>query len=114
MYLNLILQILRLNRKQKTPEPLKTSKIPTNPKEIHLPQPRLSLRILHPIPNTLQNARERGYADAGADEDCDFELEDVFGGGAEGAVDVDAGEDPAERGVVSEVAGFVFFLVGGR
>lgn len=41
------------------------------------------------VPDVLEDAGPGGDADAGADEDGDFVVEDVFGGGAVGSVDAD-------------------------
>ena len=78
MDLNMIIHILRLNRKQQAPKPLETPKIPTHPEEVDFPQPRLLLRVVHPVPDALENGCEGCDADTGADEDGGLVFEDVF------------------------------------
>lgn len=108
MDLNMIIHVLRLNSEEQAAEPLETPKVPADPEEVHFAQPRLLLRVVHAVPDALEDGGERGDADAGADEDGGLVFEDVFRGAAEGAVDVDAGEDSAEGGVHGGCVGAVF------
>lgn len=96
MNLDMIIQILCLNREQQTPKPLKTAKVPTHPEEIHLPQPRLLLWIVHPIPHALQDTRKRRDSNACTDQDGDFVLEYIFGSTAKGAIEVYPWKNAAE------------------
>jgi len=107
MDLDMIIQILRLDGEQQRPEPLKRPKVTANPEEIHLAQARLALRVIHAVPDTLQNRSERSHTDTGAHEDSDLKLEHVFGRGTERAVNVDARQNSAQTWVD---AGFVYTL----
>ena len=108
MDLNMVIHILRLNSEEQAAEPLETPKVPADPEEVHFAQPRLLLRVVHPVPDALEDGGKGGDADAGADKDGGLVFEDVFRGAAEGAIDVDAGEDSAEGRVHGGCIGAVF------
>ena len=55
--------------------------------------------VVHAVPDALEDGCEGRDADPGPDQEGRLEFEDVFGGGAEGAVDVDARQHFADRGV---------------
>jgi len=97
--LNMIIQILRLDRQQQRAEPLKRAKVAANPEEVDFPQPRLLLRVVEPVPDALEDAGEGGDADAGPHEDGHLVLEDIFRGGAKRPVDVHSRQDAADSGV---------------
>lgn len=108
MNLNMIIHILSLDREEQAAEPLETPKVPADPEEVDLAQPRLLLRVVHAVPDALEDGGEGSDADAGTDEDGRLVFENVFRGAAEGAVDVDAGEDTAEGGVDGGCVGAAF------
>ncbi|KFY06156.1 hypothetical protein V491_08819 [Pseudogymnoascus sp. VKM F-3775] len=74
----MIIHILRLNSEQQATEPLETTKVPADPEEVDLAQPRLLLWVVHPVPDALEDGGEGGDADTGTDEYGGFVLEDVF------------------------------------
>lgn len=96
MDLDASVDVLRLDGHEQRPEPLERAEVAADPEEVHLGQPRLLLRVVHPVPDGFEDAREGGDADAGAAEDRDLVLEDVFGRGPEGPVDVYARQHAAE------------------
>jgi hypothetical protein len=93
--LNMILKILRFNSQQQRPEPLERPEISADPEEVDLAQTRPALRVVHAVPDALENGSEWGNTDTGTDQDGDFELEHVLGGGSERSVDIDSGENLA-------------------
>lgn len=105
--LNMVIHILRFDSKQQRAEPFEGAEITTDPEEIHFAETGLLLWVVHAVPDGFQDGGEGCDADSGADEHGDFEFEDVFGGGAEGAVDVDSREDAADGGVDAVCAGAV-------
>lgn len=60
---------------------------------------RVAVRVVEAVPDVLEDGGERGDADAGADKDRDFVLEDVFRRRAERTVDL------RESACQSEAAG---------
>lgn len=108
----MVVQILCLNSQQQRSEPLERPEISANPEEVDFTQAGAALRVVHPVPDTLQDGSEGRDTDTCTDEDGDLEFEHVFGGGAKGAVYVDAGEDLAEGdfGGAVLVALFAFAL----
>lgn len=103
----MIIQILRLNRRQQRPKPLEAAKVPAYPEEIHFPEPRLLFGVIHAIPHTLQDTRKRRNSNPGTDKDGNLVFKDILGGATEGAVEVDAGEDTAYGGVAVRLLGVV-------
>lgn len=91
--------VLRLDGHEQRPEPLERAEVAADPEEVHLGQPRLLLRVVHPVPDGFEDARKGRNADTGTAEDRDLVLEDVFRCGPEGPVDVYARQHAAERGV---------------
>lgn len=76
--LNVVLQVLGLDSQKERPEPLQGTKVSADPKEVHLPQPRLPLWIVHPVPNALQNRGERRHTDTRTNQNRNLELEDIL------------------------------------
>jgi hypothetical protein len=107
--LNAVIVILGLDSQKQRSEPLKRSKISAHPEEVHFPQPCASLWVVHAVPDTLEDGGERRDTDTGTDEHGNFEFKDVFGGGTEGAVDVDSGKDLAECDLVAVFALLALF-----
>lgn len=105
--LDVIVHVLGLDGEQQAPEPLETPEVAAHPEEVHLAETRLLLRVVHPVPDGLENRGERRHADARADEDGCLVFEDVFGGRPEGPVDVDARKHAAERWVDTACVGTV-------
>lgn len=97
--LDAVLDVLRLDGHEQRAEPLKGAKVAADPEEVDLGQPRLLLRVVHAVPDGLEDRGKRRDADAGADEDGHLVLEDVLGRGAKGPVNVDAREHAVQRRV---------------
>lgn len=76
---------------EKRLEPFKGARVFADPDELHSSEARRGVRARTEMPDVFQDAGPGGDADAGADEDGDFVVEDVFGGGAVRAVDPDIG-----------------------
>lgn len=116
MDLDVVIDILGLDRQEQRSEPLERPKISANPEEVDLSQSSAgSLRVVHAVPDTLENGSERRDTNTGTTEYGDFELEYVLGGGTEGSVNVDAGEDLAQGNLLARsallallTAGFLF------
>lgn len=73
------------------------------------------MRVVHAVPDTLENGGERRDTNTGTTEYGDFELEYVLGSGTERSVDVDAGKDLAQSDLLARstllallTAGFLF------
>jgi hypothetical protein len=64
--LNMVIDILCFNRQQQRAEPLKGPEIPANPEEVHFPQTRAALRVVHAVPDALEDGREGGDTNTGA------------------------------------------------
>lgn len=97
--LDALVDVLRLDGEQQRAEPLEGPKVSAHPEEVHLCETRLALRVVHAVPDGLENRRERRDSDTGSDEHRDLVLEHILGRGAERSVDVHAGENTAEGGV---------------
>lgn len=80
MNLNMVLQILCLDGQEKRAKPLKRSEISTHPEEVNFPQPRLHLRVVEPIPDTLQDTGKWCNADTCANQNCNLVFKDVLRG----------------------------------
>jgi len=92
--LDVIIDVLRLDGQQQRSEPFERSEISADPEEVHLPQSRTgSLRVVHAVPDTLKNGRERSDTDTSTAEDGDFELEHILRGRTERTVNVDSGKN---------------------
>ena len=72
-------------------EPFEGAGVLADPDEFQSPQSRRRVRSAAEVPDVFQDARPGRDTDTGADEDGDFVVEDVFRGGAVGAVDAEAG-----------------------
>lgn len=107
MNFNPVGQILSLNCKKQRPEPFERAKVTTDPEEIHFAEPCLLPRIIHPIPNTLQDRRKRRHADARADKDGNFILEDILRGAAERSINVHPWKNPADSRIDVVTAGLL-------
>lgn len=102
--LDAVLHVLRLDGHEQRAEPLKGAKVAADPKEVDLGQARLLLRVVHAVPDGLEDGRKGRHTDARADQHRDLVLEDVLGSGAKGSVNVHAREHAAE-GRVHAVGG---------
>ena len=78
--LDMTVHVLRLDSTQEALEPLEAPEIPTHPEEIDLAEPRFLLGVVHPVPDTLQDAGEWCNSDACTHQYRDFIFENVFGG----------------------------------
>lgn len=103
--LDAVVHVLRLDGQQQRAEPLKRPKVSADPEEVDLAQARLLLRVVHAVPDGLEDGGERGDSYTGADENGHLVLEDVLGGRSEGPVDVDSGQDALQGRVGVFVAG---------
>ena len=81
---------LGFERGQEGLEPFEGRGVATDPDEFHATQPTRWIRAGAEVPDVFEDGSPGGDADAGADEDGDFVVEDVFGGGAVGSVDAEA------------------------
>lgn len=97
--LNALVDVLGLDGEQQRTEPLEGAKVTANPEEVDLGKAGLGLRVVHAVPDRLENGSKGRDTNTSTDEDRDLVLEHVLGSGAEGAVDVDTGEHTAEGGV---------------
>jgi hypothetical protein len=59
------------------------------------------LRVVHAVPDTLEDGSERCNTDTGTDKYGNFELEDILRGGTKGSVDVDSGKDLAHSDLIA-------------
>lgn len=89
--LDAAVDVLGLDGQQQRPEPLERAEVAADPEEVHLGQPRLLLRVVHPVPDGLEDRRERRHADARSAQHRHLVLEHVLRGRPEGAVDVHPG-----------------------
>jgi hypothetical protein len=97
-------QILSFNGRQQRPEPLEGSKITADPEKVDLAEAGPLLRIVHTVPNTLQDRRERRNANTGTAQHCHLIFEDIFGSAAKRPINVDSWEDSANRRINITVA----------
>lgn len=95
MDLNVIIQILRFDGEEKRAEPLERPKITADPEEVHLPQPCAALRVVHAVPDALQDRCERCHTDTSSNQHSNFELEDVFRRRTKWPVDVNSWQNLA-------------------
>ena len=82
---------LRLQRGEEGLEPLKGGSVLADPDELDTTQSPRRVGARAQVPDVFEDRGPGGDADAGADEDGDFVLEDVFGGGSVGPVDAEGG-----------------------
>lgn len=78
MDLDVTVHILRFNRHEQRPKPLKGTKVTADPEKVHFPKPSLLSRVIHAIPDALEDRGERGHSNAGSDKNSYFVLEDIF------------------------------------
>ena len=93
MDLDMAVHVLGFDGHQQRAEPFERAKVSADPEEIDLSKTRLLLRVIHPVPDALQNRSERSNANAGTDQNGNLVLEDVFRCTAEGPIDVDSREN---------------------
>jgi len=98
-------------------EPFEGGGVLADPDELDAAQPGGRVGPAAQVPDAFENGGPGRDADAGADEDGDLVVEDVFGGGAVGAVDAQArhGLPVLQRDLVHThgVEGVVVFGLGG-
>lgn len=92
VYLNMAVHVLRFDSHEQRPEPFKRTKVSAHPKEVNFTQPRLLLRVVHPVPDAFEDGSKGRHPNACTYQYCYFVLEHVFRCTAEGSVHVDAGE----------------------
>lgn len=100
-----VLQILRFNSQKQRSEPFQRAKVTHDPEEIHLPQSGLALWIVHPIPDALQDTRERCDTDTCTAKNSNLKLEDVFRSRSEGPIDINTGKNAAQSGIFVRILG---------
>lgn len=103
--LDAVVHVLRLDRQQQRPEPLKGAKVSADPEEVDLSQTSLLLGVVHPVPDGLEDRGKGRHANTGTDENRHLVLEDVLRSRSEGAVDVDPGQDTLQGRIVGLVTG---------
>lgn len=98
-----VLCVLLLDRVQQRVEPLRRAKVADHPREVHLRQPRRLrvVEVVHPVPDRLQDRRERRHTNTRADEEHRLVVQEVLRRRAERPVDHDAGEHAVNRRVRS-------------
>ncbi len=96
MNLDVVLKILSFDGQKKGTEPFERTEISADPEEVHLPQSGAALGIVHAVPDALENGGERCDTNTSTNENSNFELEHIFGGRTEGAINVYAGKNLAE------------------
>lgn len=87
----MIIHILRFKSHKQRPEPLERAKVPAHPEEIDLPKWSLLVRVVHPIPDTLEDRGKRGDANTRTDKYCNLILEDSLRGTVERTVYINSG-----------------------
>jgi hypothetical protein len=105
--LNMIVKILSFDSQEQRPEPLKRAEISANPEKVHFSEASAALRVVHPVPDTLEDRSERCHTDTGTDQYSDFELEHIFRGRTERTVDVNSRENLAK----CDLCGSVLFTL---
>jgi hypothetical protein len=78
--LDMVINILSLDGQKQRSEPFERSEISANPEEVDLPETRAALGVVHPVPDTLQDGRERRDTDTSTYEHGDFKFEHILGG----------------------------------
>lgn len=56
--LDMVVDVLRLNRQEERSEPFEGAEISADPEEVYLSEPCASLRIVHTVPDALQDGSE--------------------------------------------------------
>lgn len=107
MDLDVTVHVLRFNRHEQRPEPLKGTKVAADPEKIHFPKPSLLLGIVYAIPDAFKNRRERGNSNACSDKDSNFIFEDIFRRASEWPINENAWQDSSKRGIHIYVRGFL-------
>ena len=92
--LDAVLRVLLLDRVQERVEPLGGAEVADDPREVHLGEARRLRRVevVHPVPDRLEDRRERGDTNTRTDEQHRLVVEEVLRRGAERPVDHDAGQ----------------------
>jgi len=109
--LDMVIHILGFDSEEEGAEPFEGAEITAYPEEVDFAEARLLLGVVHAVPDGFEDGCERRDTDTSTDEERDLVLEDVFGGGAKGAVDVDSREDTAD-GRVDGVCAWTVFVNG--
>jgi len=108
---------LRFEAGEQCLEPFEGGGVLADPDELDAAQARGRVRPAAEVPDVFEDGRPRRDADTGADQDGNLVVEDVFGGGAVGAVDAQAGHLlPVLEGDLVHahgVEGVVVFGLGG-
>ena len=98
-------------------EPFERGRVLAHPDELDTSEPSGRVGSRAQVPDVFEDGSPRRDADAGADEDGDFVVEDVFGGGAVWAVDANRrhGLPVGERDFVHahRIEVVVIFRLGG-
>ena len=99
MNLNVIVHILRLNSHEQRSEPLERSEIPANPEEIYFSEPSLLFRVVHTVPDALEDGGKRSHANSSTNEDCNLILENVLRRASKGPIKVHSRQYSADSRV---------------
>ncbi len=99
--LNPVLRVLLLDGVQERVEPLRRAEVTDDPGEVHLGQARglRAVEVVHPVPDRLEDRRERRDTDTGTDEENRLVVQEVLGRGAERTIDHHTGENTVDRRV---------------
>lgn len=94
-----MIHVLRLNSQKQASEPFERAKVTADPEEVDFSESSLALRIVHSVPDALENGREWCHANTSTNKDGNLEFEDVFRGTAEWSIDVDSWENASQTWV---------------
>lgn len=93
MDLDRAIHVLSFNRHEKRPEPFKRTIVSTDPEEVDFPKSCLSLWVIHPVPDTLQNRCEWCHTNPSAYQYGYLILEHVLRRTSERSVDIHSWQD---------------------
>jgi hypothetical protein len=82
---------LLLKRGKKGLEPLEGVGVLANPDELNTAETRRRVRPISQVPDVLENGSPRCDTNTSSDQDSDFVLKHVLGGGSVGSIDAEAG-----------------------
>lgn len=89
----MVIHILRFDSHEQRSEPFERTKVSAHPEEINLAKSSLLVRVVHPIPDALEDRSEWCHTDAGTNEYCDLILEDILGSATKRTIDIDSWHD---------------------
>jgi hypothetical protein len=89
--LNVVIDILGFDGQEERSEPFKGAEISADPEEVDLPQAGTALRVVHPVPDTLENGGKWRDTNTGTNQYGNFKLENILGCRTEWSIDVHSG-----------------------